>query len=361
MQIKRSAAVTLLSLALCAILLLCGCGAAPKAQEAANVSADAAPSTQTANIPAAVSDEQTPGPEGTGADNGKDAVGYDLADYYNTMTAEITGTDTELTEAFLAATDAGKDYVNDAGLVNTLEQSIIPGSQALLQKAETVQPKTDAVKSLHDIYMEYLTLRNKAFITLTKALDQQDKNAADSAYAIYQQANQKGAEYSEKLLQLMQEYNLTGTDGPIESTAASSPEDIKKDLDNYLNNQLVSIFETEKSVTEMFDAIVGDNYQGDAIMYSELKVKIIPESLSLIEQAEAIVPKTPEIQELHAIYLEYVHLQNKAFTTLMDALYEQDSEKIGSVNGFIDEAKAKSAEFANAVDMMAQNYGVQIR
>ena len=130
-------------------------------------------------------------------------------------------------------------------------------------------------------------------------------------------------------------------------------EAVKEDLLNYANVELQKIVATEETVANSYESVTGTSYTTDENVISALESKIIPESSKLIEAARNIVPKTSEVQDVHAIYLSAVDEQHSAFNTMLPALKEQNLDKIKEANKKLDSARAKTEDYLKELQALA--------
>lgn len=89
---------------------------------------------------------------------------------------------------------------------------------------------------------------------------------------------------------------------------------VADDLVNYINNEMLSLFEVENTVqSEFISAFEGSSEATDLEEFAaKLKDVIIPASEELVAKSKAIVPETEEVATLHSKYVETVTEQNEA-------------------------------------------------
>lgn len=134
---------------------------------------------------------------------------------------------------------------------------------------------------------------------------------------------------------------------------------IQEDLINYSNVGLVSVAEIESKVVDGYDSVSGDNYTDDITVYNKLIDEVIPNSLKLIDKAEAIEIKTEDVRAVHELYVAAVNTQNSAFTTIVAAIEAQDYDKISAANDKLSEARKGMRDYQAKLKELADEHGVE--
>jgi hypothetical protein len=136
---------------------------------------------------------------------------------------------------------------------------------------------------------------------------------------------------------------------------------IQEDILNYTNSELPKIAEIEKAVIESYENITGTNYKDDVTTYNVLEETVIPNSLNLIEKAEAITPKTAEVKAIHELYLDSINEQNNAFTIMLSALQNQDYQALAKANEKLDSSRKKQRDFNSNLNTLASKHNVEFK
>ncbi len=136
-------------------------------------------------------------------------------------------------------------------------------------------------------------------------------------------------------------------------------EAIKEDLISYY--ELVEYLgEKEYQIATSFSNVTGQNYTSDESFHQELKNNMLPETEGLLNELKNIRPKTKEVNELHAIFIEGWELQQQAFLVYKEALEEQNEDKILEGNYLLEKGSSMLDTFAKRLEIMAEKYSVQL-
>lgn len=142
-------------------------------------------------------------------------------------------------------------------------------------------------------------------------------------------------------------------------SCTSSPE--QSELVDYLNDEIPKLAALEVLVSEEYASVSMENYTNDEVMYASLVEKIIPGSLKLIAAVEGVTIEDDSLKEAHKIYLEAIEIQHSAFETMINALDDQDLDKIELVNEKLDEARSLMIKYTEVIEELADEYDVELK
>lgn len=103
----------------------------------------------------------------------------------------------------------GANFSNDQELYNTLINEVIPNYEKFLDELNSVKIKNEALKEIHDIYIEGAQIQYEAFTIIIKALETQDQALITEANEKLEKGRTLIQDYVTKLEQLAQEHNVT--------------------------------------------------------------------------------------------------------------------------------------------------------
>jgi hypothetical protein len=103
-----------------------------------------------------------------------------------------------------------------------------------------------------------------------------------------------------------------------------SEDPVKKDLINYLNNELPRVHSQGKEAVEAFHEVMDREQDDDFTKYRILNDEVMPKFLRYMQVAEEIRPNTKEVRDLHESLIEGVTIQSNAMHLALDALKRQD-------------------------------------
>ncbi len=135
----------------------------------------------------------------------------------------------------------------------------------------------------------------------------------------------------------------------------------QEDLKNYLNNELPKITELEAGVVAAWDAVSGDNYKDDQTIYAALDSEIIPGVSKLADMAEAVVPKTGELKDIHALCVRSLNELRQAFPIVREAIREQDLAKMSEANKMLTDSRKSMRDFKTKLLEYARANKVEVK
>lgn len=154
--------------------------------------------------------------------------------------------------------------------------------------------------------------------------------------------------------------DLTTTDVSTEPKAVEVESDpVREDLIDYVYNGVASVIELEAEAIAAYDSVTGDNYIDDETTYYHIQDVALPLFADLIEEVEAIQPTTPEVRELHEIYIEAVNLQSVAMVKILAALETGDYDLMSEANQILAEGRKLARDFLSEGQALKDKYEVE--
>jgi Tfp pilus assembly protein PilP len=146
-------------------------------------------------------------------------------------------------------------------------------------------------------------------------------------------------------------------------TFSSCKNEIKEDLENYVNVELPKIGAQETAVLSAYGSVTGENYQTDQITYEKLVSEIIPAYQKFITELEAISQKlnTKEIKDLNEKYIKAHQLQLSGMSLTVSALENQDMKTVTEANEKLNDGRKAIREFQDALTKVAKENNVEIK
>lgn len=151
--------------------------------------------------------------------------------------------------------------------------------------------------------------------------------------------------------------------GAVASAASAGEEDAGEEGREALLAYLQDMAEPtnlENAFRESQNSIIGNDDMDDAAAYAELSERAIPLCRQLNEAVRAISPSDPDISALHAIYLDYAAKALEGLEAQASALSSQDADQFSAANDLIDEATELGASYAQALQALARERGVDL-
>lgn len=138
---------------------------------------------------------------------GSDAIKDDLKSYVNDKLPAAQTLETASGTAFNAV--AGNNYKDDATMLASLNDTVIPSINSAIDAANKIAPSTKEVAALNTQYVTALTSYSTAYTTLKDALVNADKDKATEATTLLATAEtQKGA-FLDAVKALEKDHGLT--------------------------------------------------------------------------------------------------------------------------------------------------------
>lgn len=146
-------------------------------------------------------------------------------------------------------------------------------------------------------------------------------------------------------------------------TFSSCKNEIKEDLENYVNVELPKIGAQETAVINAYGSVTGENYQTDQITYDKLVTEIIPAYQKFITELEGISPKlnTKEVKDLNEKYIKAHQLQLSGMSLTVSALEKQDMKTVTEANEKLNDGRKAIRDFQDAVTKFAKENNVEIK
>ncbi|WP_400163253.1 hypothetical protein ACAF76_007210 [Brevibacillus sp. TJ4] len=140
--------------------------------------------------------------------------------------------------------------------------------------------------------------------------------------------------------------------------AGCSGDPVKEDAAQYLETDLLKVAAQEKLIIEQFAQISASNLDPDSL-YQALDEQVVGKYASFVEELEKIQPKTPEVQQVHAQYVEAVRMNQEAFHLIAESLKEKNNEQYNAARAKLAEASEKIKESKEAMKQLADQYDIQ--
>jgi len=136
---------------------------------------------------------------------GSNPVQDDLIHYINEEVLPLADEENAITGAYESVT--GENYVDDESLYAELE-TLIPKYRDYVAKIEEINPETDEVKELHELYIAASNKQYNAMVQISAALENQDVNLVSEANGKLDEARSGMREYRNRLEALAKEHDV---------------------------------------------------------------------------------------------------------------------------------------------------------
>jgi len=136
---------------------------------------------------------------------------------------------------------------------------------------------------------------------------------------------------------------------------------IQEDLLSYINNDIAPLSSVEAKMIADYESVTGQNFTDDETTFNMLMDNIIPAYNDFSDKLLKIQPETPEVRELHDLYINLSGIQKSAFIGLADALDKQDLGLVNDANAKLDQANKLSRDYQTKLQDMAKKYNVELK
>ncbi len=104
----------------------------------------------------------------------QDPVQEDLLNYLNNEIAPLAETETQIIDSYDSV--VGENYTSDEELYRVLSEDVMPKYRDFSAKLEEIQPQTQEVREVHELYITAVNKQYNAIVQMIAALENQDMN-----------------------------------------------------------------------------------------------------------------------------------------------------------------------------------------
>lgn len=129
---------------------------------------------------------------------------------------------------------------------------------------------------------------------------------------------------------------------------------------NYLNNDILRIFQLEETALKHYASVIGKNYTSDQALSEGLRERVIPNYSRFVDLLEEIHPSDDDIRKLHHIYVQSAHEYQTGFGILLSAIEQKDPALTELANRHITEGRQKSEEWRKEFFALCKKNGIKV-
>ncbi len=130
----------------------------------------------------------------------------DLINYINTELPKVAELEFEAIDSYGSV--SGQNYTDDWTMYEIIDTVTIPAYEEFITKLESIRPKTEAVREIHEIYIEGSNAQLQGFKKIRVALEQQDYDKVFEANEHLDEGRAKIRQFQIKLEDLMHEHGV---------------------------------------------------------------------------------------------------------------------------------------------------------
>ncbi|WP_026893707.1 hypothetical protein [Clostridiisalibacter paucivorans] len=138
-------------------------------------------------------------------------------------------------------------------------------------------------------------------------------------------------------------------------------ESLKEQLLDYVNIALPPAITLENEALEKY-SIAFKEYSDDTNkLYLSLEKNIIPKYEEFVGALNEIETKSPEITNIHQLYIKGANKQLEALIILKNGYKEKDNKKILAADKLLEESRKYMKEFKDAIVELAEEYNIDYK
>lgn len=130
----------------------------------------------------------------------------DLLNYLNDELAPLADTETEIIDSYDSV--MGLNYTSDEEAYNVLTEDVMPKYREFALELEEIQPTTQEVREIHDLYIAAVNKQYNAIVQMIAALEHQDTNLVVEANEKLDEGRAGIRDYRNKLHALAAEHHV---------------------------------------------------------------------------------------------------------------------------------------------------------
>lgn len=136
----------------------------------------------------------------------QDPVQDDLMNYLNNDLPPLAETETEIANSYDSV--VGVNYTSDEETYRVLTEDVMPKYRDFALKLEEIQPQTQEVREIHDLYIAAVNKQYNAIVQMIAALEHQDTNLVVEANEKLDEGRAGIRDYRNKLHALAAEHHV---------------------------------------------------------------------------------------------------------------------------------------------------------
>ncbi len=136
----------------------------------------------------------------------QDPVQKDLLDYLNNKLAPLAETETQIANSYDSV--IGENYTTDEETHRVLTEDVMPKYRDFALKLEEIQPQTQEVQEIHELYITAVNKQYNAIVQMIAALEHQDTSLVVEANERLSEGRSGIRNYHNKLHALAVKHNV---------------------------------------------------------------------------------------------------------------------------------------------------------
>jgi len=135
---------------------------------------------------------------------------------------------------------------------------------------------------------------------------------------------------------------------------------VKKDLANYMNQDILRIAELEAKSLEKYASVTGANYKSDRALEEALRDYVIPQYGRFLSMLRKIQPSTDEARSVHQVYVAGAGELHSGFRMMLMALEKREIGLFQRANDKITQGSAEVQKWRQQLLELCKKHKVKI-
>ncbi len=146
----------------------------------------------------------------------------------------------------------------------------------------------------------------------------------------------------------------------VSLSACTTP--LQKELLKYTNEDWPEAAKLENKAMDSYYSVSGENYTDDLTMYNAISKEVLPRYKVFIEKLESISEnlKEEEVIKLNKACIKIAYQQYEGFETIVEALEQQDPDKIQEAKAILSKAEAEKNKWQKDYEKLCEENNITL-
>lgn len=136
---------------------------------------------------------------------------------------------------------------------------------------------------------------------------------------------------------------------------------IPYDIIQYVNRDMLNISQMEVNALKCYASVTDENYTTDERVHEALKNVVVPYYKRFTELLREISPKTDELKQIHALYINGAESMYNGFKAKMIGIEKSDDNLINLANSQIIAGRNQTLKWKSELGLLLQKSAVTMK
>ncbi|MGX1194546.1 hypothetical protein [Metabacillus sp. SLBN-84] len=141
-------------------------------------------------------------------------------------------------------------------------------------------------------------------------------------------------------------------------TAAPQEKKTQEEILSVINEDVANISANEVKANQILGSVSGENYRNDQELYDVLVQQVIPIFNQAVDDAEALDPKSDELDQQLRIMTDALKIYQKALMLEKEALEKQDEQLLEQSNRLGLDYQSAIKKYHEGMEKLTEKYGI---